>query len=88
MRRSGAPRERDHRLPPEAGTDGGAPAEGFVVALNFSDAWVEWPKAGRWEEQIDKADNSQAPLQVPADGDVLPVHIPSNYGAVYMQTQG
>ena len=76
----------------EAGTGGGVPTERIVVVLNFSDqdadAWVQWPKAGRWEEQIDKADNPQPALQVPADGDVFPVRIPSNYGAVYLQIQG
>lgn len=76
----------------EAGAEDGAPAERFVVVLNFSDqdadAWIQWPKAGRWEEQIDMADNPQPALQVPADGDVLPIRIPSNYGAVYLQTQG
>ncbi|MDR6417036.1 alpha-amylase family glycosyl hydrolase [Pseudarthrobacter sulfonivorans] len=71
----------------EAGAHGALPAEAFVVVLNFSDndvdAWIRWPKAGHWEEQIDKADNPKPPLQIPAEGHVSPVRVPSNYGAVY-----
>lgn len=74
----------------EADTDGGAPAERIVVVLNFSDqdvdARIQWPKAGRWEEQIDKASNPRPDRQVPNDGDVLPIRVPSNYGAVYLHT--
>lgn len=75
----------------EAMAEDGAPAERFVVVLNFSEqdavAWIQWPKAGNWEEQIDRADNPRPVLQVPADGAVLQVRIPSNYGAVYLQIQ-
>jgi 1,4-alpha-glucan branching enzyme len=71
----------------EAGATGALPAEAFVVVLNFSDnsvdAPIRWPKAGRWEEQIDKAENPQPPLHVPAAGHMSPVRVPSNYGAVY-----
>lgn len=71
----------------EAEADGALPAEVVVVVLNFSDhdvdARIRWPKAGRWEEQIDKADNPKPTLQIPADGHVSPVQVPSNYGAVY-----
>lgn len=71
----------------EAEADGALPAEAFVVVLNFSDhdvdARIRWPKAGRWEEQIDKADNPKPPLQIPAEGHVSPLQVPSNYGAVY-----
>ncbi|MCU1572501.1 MAG: hypothetical protein JWO93_583 [Micrococcaceae bacterium] len=75
----------------EAATSNGMPAERLVVVLNFSDndvdARVSWPEAGRWEEQINKADSPQPALEVNADGDVVPVRIPSNYGALYLHQQ-
>jgi hypothetical protein len=71
----------------EAPAAGGAPAESLVVILNFSDrevdAWIPWPRAGRWEEQLDRADRPRPLLQVQADGQWLPVRVPSSYGAVY-----
>lgn len=65
-------------------------AETIVVILNFSDvdadAWIPWPRAGRWEEQIDRTDSPRPPLQVAHDGEWLPVRVPSNYGAAYLHT--
>lgn len=72
----------------EATADGASPAESIIVILNFSDreteAWIPWPKAGTWEEQIDKADNRWPPVQVGNDGQWSPVRVPSNYGALYL----
>jgi len=63
----------------------GAPAETLVVLLNFSDAtaqaWIPWPHAGRWEEQIDA---TAAPVETTQDGQWQPVPVPSHYGAVYL----
>lgn len=65
-----------------------SPAESLIVILNFSDvdvdAWIPWPKAGTWEEQIDKADNPRAPVQVTHEGQWKPVRVSSNYGAIYL----
>lgn len=64
------------------------PAESLVVILNFTDAdveaWIPWPIAGRWEEQIDQADNPQLPVHSAHNDHWLPVRVPSNYGSVYL----
>jgi 1,4-alpha-glucan branching enzyme len=71
----------------EAAAEGALPAEAFVVILNFADhdvdALIRWPKAGRWEEQIDKAEHPTPPVLAPAEGHSSSVRVPSNYGAVY-----
>lgn len=72
----------------DADADGASPAESLIVILNFSDvdvdAWIPWPKAGRWEEQIDKTDHPRAPVQVANDHQWAPVRVSSNYGAIYL----
>lgn len=72
----------------DADATNGQPAESLIVLLNFTDvdaeAWIPWPKAGRWEEQIDKADNARPLVQVAHDNQWLPVRVPSNYGSVYL----
>lgn len=72
----------------EADATNGQPAESLIVLLNFTnvdaDAWIPWPKAGSWEEQIDKADNPRPPVQAAHDNQWLPVRVPSNYGSVYL----
>jgi 1,4-alpha-glucan branching enzyme len=74
----------------DAPTDGDAPAEALVVILNFTDhdadAWIPWPLAGQWEEQIDKTDGPRPPVHVTNHGQWLPTRIPANYGAVYLHT--
>jgi hypothetical protein len=47
---------------------------------------IQWPKAGHWEEQIDKADNPRPPVLVPTDGQWIPVRVSSNYGAIYLHS--
>lgn len=68
---------------------GGALAETLIILLNFSNAaakaWIPWPEAGTWEEQIDKIDAPRPPIQVAHDGQWLAAEIPSNYGAVYLR---
>ncbi|HYO17826.1 MAG TPA: alpha amylase C-terminal domain-containing protein, partial [Dermatophilaceae bacterium] len=66
------------------------PAETLIVILNFSDAdveaWIPWPAAGSWEEQIDKEVATPPPhVQVAHEHQWLPVRIPSHYGSVYLQ---
>lgn len=72
----------------DADAAGASPAENLVIIVNFSDSdvdtWIQWPKAGRWEEQIDKADNPRPAVVVPNDGQRMPVRVSSNYGAVYL----
>jgi hypothetical protein len=67
---------------------GDSPAESLVIILNFSDGdvdtWIQWPKAGHGEEQIDKADNPR-PAVVPNDGQWMPVRVSSNYRAVCLR---
>ncbi|MGH3695021.1 MAG: alpha-amylase family glycosyl hydrolase [Pseudonocardiaceae bacterium] len=72
----------------DAGAEGTSPAESLIIIVNFSDSdvevWIPWPKAGRWEEQIDKADNPRPPVLVPQDGQGIPVRVSSHYGAIYL----
>jgi maltooligosyltrehalose trehalohydrolase len=57
----------------------------LVIVLNFSeaeqDAWIPWPRAGTWSEQIE----GTSQLDVAQAGDWAPVRVPSNYGAVYLR---
>ena len=59
--------------------------ESLILILNFSDAeqeaWIPWPLAGRWTEQID----GEAHLQVTQAEKWAAVRVPSNYGAVYLR---
>lgn len=70
----------------EAPALGATPAESLLVFLNFSDArvdaWLPFPSAGTWVEQIDGA---SPPITVANGGDWHGVPIPSNYGAVYVR---
>lgn len=71
----------------KADAEGGAPAEDLIVVLNFSDsesnAWISFPSAGTWREQID---GTRPALNVTNQGQWLPVSVASNYGAVYKLT--
>ena len=75
-------KHRQHRLVAYHRQDS---TESLVVVLNFSDAeqeaWIPWPRAGTWTEQID----GTAQLQVAQAGDWAAVRVPSNYGAVYLR---
>jgi hypothetical protein len=51
----------------------------------FPAAWLPFPRAGRWEEQIDKADAPRPAIEVAQDGQWLPVRVPSNYGCLYLR---
>lgn len=72
----------------DAPAEGASPAEHLVVVLNFSDAdidvWVRWPKAGVWEEQIDKGVTPRPSVEARSEDQWLPVRVSSNYGAVYV----
>jgi hypothetical protein len=67
----------------------GQPEQDAIVLLNFwnqdAEVWLPFPRAGRWEEQIDKADSARAPVDVAQDGQWLPVRVPANYGSVYLR---
>lgn len=64
-----------------------APAESFLVFLNFSDAdrtvWLPFPTPGTWVEQID---GKAASVVTTGTDEWRSVVVPSNYGAVYKRT--
>ena len=67
----------------------GESTQSVIVMLNFSDhdvdAWVPWPKAGTWVEQIDAQYLHPRPsVSVAHDGQWVPAKIPSNYGGIYL----
>jgi 1,4-alpha-glucan branching enzyme len=68
-----------------AEAEDGHPEEDAIVAVNFwdsdADIWIPFPRAGQWEEQIDRAH----PVDVPAAGNWMRIRVPSNYGCVYMR---
>jgi 1,4-alpha-glucan branching enzyme len=67
----------------------GQPEQDAIVLLNFwnqdAEVWLPFPRAGRWEEQIDKTEAARPPIEVAQDGQWLPVPVPSNYGCVYLR---
>jgi hypothetical protein len=68
-------------------------AEAAVVVLNFSDVprivRVWWPGAGRWVEQLDRAEaHPQPDVVVGVKWEPHDVTVPSNYGGVYMNRPG
>jgi 1,4-alpha-glucan branching enzyme len=69
----------------DAGPDG--PEQDAIVILNFWDRdaniWVPFPRAGRWQEQIDQLENPRPPIDVAQPGEWKPVRVPSNFGSVY-----
>jgi 1,4-alpha-glucan branching enzyme len=73
------------RAEPQAGE----PQQDVMVLLNFwngdAEIWVPFPRAGRWEEQIDRLDAPRAPIDVAQDGAWTKVSVPSNYGSVYVR---
>jgi 1,4-alpha-glucan branching enzyme len=62
-----------------------APEEIVVVFLNFSDfdqtLTLPFPRAGLWRECIDNNEE----ITVGADGDIIDVRVPSNYGRVFVR---
>lgn len=72
------------------GPTAGESEQHVLVFLNFSgqnaEAWVPFPRAGRWEEQIDKNDNPRAAIDIDQAGAWRPVSVPSNYGCLYLLT--
>jgi 1,4-alpha-glucan branching enzyme len=74
----------------QAEAAGGTPQEDVLVLLNFWDqeakVWLPFPRAGRWEEQIDRADAPRPPVDVAHGGERRPVRVAPNYGCVYLLT--
>lgn len=72
-----------------ADADGTSPEEDALVLVNFwneeASVWLPFPRAGRWEEQIDRADNPKPPIDVANAGDWMQVQVPPNYGCIYMR---
>jgi 1,4-alpha-glucan branching enzyme len=64
--------------------DAHSPAEELMIAINFShsqsEVWLSFPVTGHWVEQID---GLALPVDVSADGEWLPVSVPSNYGVIF-----
>jgi 1,4-alpha-glucan branching enzyme len=73
-----------------ASPENGLPEEFAMVLVNFSDAAqsisLPFPKAGIWREMLD-ADVRSGPLDlaVNSDGEIQAVHVPSNYGMVFIK---
>jgi hypothetical protein len=56
-----------------------------MVLLNFSDSAgaisVPFPKAGTWQERLD----GNQTINVPSDGALLTITVPSNYGMIFIR---
>jgi 1,4-alpha-glucan branching enzyme len=66
------------------------PEQDAIVFLNFwnddATVWLPFPRAGRWEEQIEKLGPDRRPsIDVGQDGEWQPVRVPSNYGCLYLR---
>jgi hypothetical protein len=74
----------------QAEAAGGASQEDVLVLLNFWDreaeVWAPFPRAGRWEEQIDKFDAPRPSVEAARADEWRPVRVPPNYGCLYLLT--
>jgi len=72
----------------QAEAAGGASQEDVLVLLNFWDreaeVWAPFPRAGRWEEQIDKFDAPRPSVEAARADEWRPVRVPPNYGCLYL----
>lgn len=64
----------------------GDPVQSAMIALNFSnqtqEIWLPFPNAGLWNQSID---GHHPTVQVNADNEWKPVHLPGNYGAIFLK---
>lgn len=71
-----------------ADADAAGPEQAVVVLVNLwndpATVTLPWPRDGVWRECIDGAAAFQPTVEVPTTGAVVPVTVPSNYGAVYL----